>query len=41
MRGAGVVDPRMTKIVPASMANVQLEWLRQGKLLYMESFNRC
>jgi len=23
-RGAGVVDPRMTKIVPASMANVQL-----------------
>lgn len=25
MRGAGVVDPRMTKIVPASMANVQLD----------------
>jgi hypothetical protein len=24
MRGSGVVDPRMTKIVPASMANVQL-----------------
>ena len=24
MRGAGVVDPRMPKIVPASMANVQL-----------------
>jgi hypothetical protein len=24
LRGAGVVDPRMTKIVPASMANVQL-----------------
>src|SRR5207253_2495857 len=23
-RGAGVVDPRMPKIVPASMANVQL-----------------
>lgn len=25
MRGAGVVDPRMPKIVPASMANVQLD----------------
>jgi hypothetical protein len=25
MRGSGVVDPRMTKIVPASMANVQLD----------------
>lgn len=25
MRGAGVVDPRMTKIVPASMSNVQLD----------------
>ena len=25
MRGAGVTDPRMTKIVPASMANVQLD----------------
>ncbi|MDB5229364.1 MAG: SusD/RagB family nutrient-binding outer rane lipoprotein [Chitinophagaceae bacterium] len=25
LRGAGVVDPRMTKIVPASMANVQLD----------------
>lgn len=25
MRGAGVVDPRMTKIVPASMANVKLD----------------
>lgn len=25
MRGAGVVDPRMTKIVPASMANVRLD----------------
>lgn len=25
MRGAAVVDPRMTKIVPASMANVQLD----------------
>ncbi len=24
MRGAGVVDPRMTKIVPSSMSNVQL-----------------
>ena len=24
MRGSGVTDPRMTKIVPASMANVQL-----------------
>ena len=25
MRGSGVVDPRMTKIVPASMTNVQLD----------------
>jgi len=25
MRGSGVTDPRMTKIVPASMANVQLD----------------
>ena len=25
LRGSGVVDPRMTKIVPASMANVQLD----------------
>ncbi|MDI3321270.1 SusD/RagB family nutrient-binding outer membrane lipoprotein [Pinibacter soli] len=25
MRGSGVVDPRMTKIVPASMANVKLD----------------
>jgi hypothetical protein len=25
MRGSGVVDPRMTKIVPASMANVRLD----------------
>jgi hypothetical protein len=25
MRGSGVIDPRMTKIVPASMANVQLD----------------
>jgi hypothetical protein len=25
MHGSGVVDPRMTKIVPASMANVQLD----------------
>lgn len=25
MRGAGIIDPRMTKIVPASMANVQLD----------------
>jgi hypothetical protein len=25
MRGSGVVDPRMTKIVPASMSNVQLD----------------
>ena len=41
MRGSGVVDPRMSKIVPASMANVQLEWFN-GKvsIIYMESFNR-
>jgi hypothetical protein len=25
MRGSGVIDPRMTKIVPASMSNVQLD----------------
>jgi hypothetical protein len=25
MRGSGIVDPRMTKIVPASMTNVQLD----------------
>ncbi|OQP58715.1 hypothetical protein A3860_39380 [Niastella vici] len=25
MRGAGVTDPRMTKIVPASMSNIQLD----------------
>lgn len=25
MRGSGVVDPRMSKIVPASMANIQLD----------------
>jgi hypothetical protein len=25
MRGSGVVDPRMTKIVPASMSNIQLD----------------
>ncbi|MEP7277619.1 MAG: SusD/RagB family nutrient-binding outer membrane lipoprotein [Bacteroidota bacterium] len=25
MRGSGITDPRMTKIVPASMANVQLD----------------
>lgn len=25
MRGAGVVDPRMTKIVPAAMSNIQLD----------------
>ncbi|MBV4357504.1 SusD/RagB family nutrient-binding outer membrane lipoprotein [Pinibacter aurantiacus] len=25
MRGSGVIDPRMTKIVPASMANVKLD----------------
>jgi len=31
MRGSGVVDPRMTKIVPASMANVQLD--PTGKVL--------
>jgi hypothetical protein len=32
MRGAGVVDPRMTKIVPASMANVKLD-PTSGKVL--------
>ena len=41
MRGAGVTDPRMTKIVPASMSNVQLNasgqvasntWLRSTGL---------
>ena len=31
MRGAGVVDPRMSKIVPASMANVQLD--ASGKVI--------
>lgn len=25
MRGAGVIDPRMTKIMPASMSNIQLD----------------
>jgi len=31
MRGAGVVDPRMSKIVPASMANIQLD--ASGKVI--------
>lgn len=31
MRGSGTVDPRMTKIVPASMANVQLD--ANGKVM--------
>lgn len=31
MRGAGVTDPRMTKIVPASMANIQLD--ASGKVI--------
>ncbi|MCW3108721.1 MAG: SusD/RagB family nutrient-binding outer rane lipoprotein [Segetibacter sp.] len=31
MRGSGVVDPRMSKIVPASMANVQLD--ASGKVI--------
>jgi hypothetical protein len=31
MRGAGVVDPRMSKIVPASMANVRLD--ASGKVI--------
>ena len=31
MRGSGAIDPRMTKIVPASMANVQLD--ASGKVI--------
>ncbi len=46
MRGAGVEDPRMTKIVPATMSNIRLEegkvssytWLRsQGVDVYGEA----
>jgi hypothetical protein len=37
MRGSGVVDPRMTKIVPASMSNIQLD--ASGKVISY-SWNR-
>jgi hypothetical protein len=38
LRGAGVVDPRMTKIVPASMAGIQLDV--NGRVMPGYSWNR-